>query len=270
MGGNTFFIYNKEYYHAKLAQWGTGGRDVGTYEQWVNPDQLWYLEESSRYPGYYYIRNAEYVRYRLAKWGEGDSQVGVYNGQYHNDQLWRFQQEGSYYRIYNKEYPSAKIAKWGKADGAWGTYDGNNYDDQLWKLVPRYKAKAGKNILWSYNNLQGSRDETKTVEVTTGIKMIYSQSFTTRFKVQESLTASLSVGIEGVSFGTELQTTISNELESTVSSSTEIFEIKKVTRPFVVPPGKWYQFVQTFVDFTSDLDSDNVRLYCHEYTEELF
>ena len=37
LDGNTFFIYNKVYEHAKLAQWGTGGRDVGTYEQRICP-----------------------------------------------------------------------------------------------------------------------------------------------------------------------------------------------------------------------------------------
>ena len=43
LNGNTFFIYNKKYEHAKLAQWGTGGRDVGTYEQAIHADQLWLL-----------------------------------------------------------------------------------------------------------------------------------------------------------------------------------------------------------------------------------
>ena len=105
LNGNTFLIYNKVYEHAKLAQWGTSGRDCGTYEQRINPDQLWILEESSSKPGYYYIKNAEYEGYRLAKWGKGDGQAGVYNGQYYDDQLWRFQPVGDYYRIFNKEYP---------------------------------------------------------------------------------------------------------------------------------------------------------------------
>ena len=57
LDGNTFFIYNKQYEHAKLAQWGTKRRDVGTYEQRIYPDQLWYLKESTNYPGYLYIEN---------------------------------------------------------------------------------------------------------------------------------------------------------------------------------------------------------------------
>ena len=142
LNGNTFFIYNKKYEHAKLAQWGTSSRDVGTHEQAIYPNQLWLLNESESNPGYYYIKNAEHNGYRLAKWASGDQKTGVYNGQYYDDQLWRFQKEGEYYRIYNKKYSSAKITKWGKEDSKWGTYDGPNYDDQLWKLVPRFEATA--------------------------------------------------------------------------------------------------------------------------------
>ena len=149
---NTFLIYNKVYEHAKLAQWGTGGRDVGTYEQHINADQLWLLEQSSKYPGYYYINNVKHEGYRLAKWDNGDEDVGVYSGQYYEDQLWRFEREGDYYRIYNKKYPSAKIAKWGKGDGDWGTYAGADCNDQLWKLVPRFKAKASEHEIWSCDN----------------------------------------------------------------------------------------------------------------------
>ena len=149
---NTFFIFNKVYNRAKIAQWGTRGRDVGTYEQGTYADQLWYLEQSSRYPGYYYIRNAYRQGYRLAKWGRGDSAMGVYNGQYYDDQLWRFQREGAYYRIYNKVYSSAKIAKWGKSDGAFGTYAGRNYNDQLWKLVPRFEAKGREKQEYCFDN----------------------------------------------------------------------------------------------------------------------
>ena len=135
---NTFFIYNKRYNHAKIAQWGKGHGDVGTYEQTLNPDQLWFLEQSSRYPGYYYIKNAEYTGYRLAKFGRGDGDTIVYDGQYYDDQLWRFQKRGNYYYIYNKVYSNARLAKWGKGDGEFGTYSGRYYDDQLWKLVPRF------------------------------------------------------------------------------------------------------------------------------------
>ena len=43
LNGNTCFIFNKKYEHAKLAQWGTGGRDIGTYEQAIHADKVWLL-----------------------------------------------------------------------------------------------------------------------------------------------------------------------------------------------------------------------------------
>lgn len=150
---NTVFIYNRKYSHAKLAQWTTdSGRKVCTYEQRINPDQLWCLEESTDYEGYYYVNNAAHQGYRLAKWGSGDEEVGAFNGQYFDDQLWKFQKEGDYYRIYNKKYSNAKLAKWGKDDGAWGTYAGPDYDDQLWRVVPRFEARAAQTEIWSIDN----------------------------------------------------------------------------------------------------------------------
>ena len=110
-----------------LAQTGTR---LITYENFVYPDQIWMLEESSKYPGYY-IYNAEHAGYRLAKWAQRDGAVTVYNGQYHDDQLWRLQKEGNYYRIYNKKYRSPKLAKWGKEDYKVIIYDGRNNDDQI-------------------------------------------------------------------------------------------------------------------------------------------
>ena len=152
LDGNTFFIYNKKYEHAKLAQWGTERRNVGTYEQGIYPDQLWYLKESTNHPGYFYIENVFHGGYRLAKWGKGDRDVGVYNGPYFDDQLWKFEPKGDYYRIYSKHYPHAKITKWGKGNGDWGTFAGSDHDDQLWKLVPRFMAEARKEPLWSVDN----------------------------------------------------------------------------------------------------------------------
>ena len=82
LDGNTFLIVNKVYNHAKLAMWGTGGRDMGTYEQKINPDQFWQLKEYPDHPGYYYIYNVKYEGYRVAKWAKGNEKVGCYNGKY--------------------------------------------------------------------------------------------------------------------------------------------------------------------------------------------
>lgn len=60
LDGNTFFIYNKKYEHARFAMSGTGDRDLCTYEGRIYYDQLWLLEQSSKHPEYYYINNAKY------------------------------------------------------------------------------------------------------------------------------------------------------------------------------------------------------------------
>ena len=97
-----FFIMNKAYKHAKLAQWGTADRDIGTHEQ-------------KEHPGYYSICNVKNNGYRIGKWGGDDQTVGNYSGQYFDEQLWKFEKYGDFYRIFNYKYEDAKIAKWGKA-----------------------------------------------------------------------------------------------------------------------------------------------------------
>ena len=99
--GAIFFIINKAYKHAKLAQWGTGDRDIGIDEQKVHPDQLWTLEAEPEHPGYYYICNVQNNEYRIGKWGGDDQAVSNYNGQYLGDQLWKFEKYGDFYRIFN-------------------------------------------------------------------------------------------------------------------------------------------------------------------------
>ena len=57
LNGNTFLITNKQYYKAHFAQWGKKGRNMGTFECKIHPDQFWKLEEDERHPGYYYIHS---------------------------------------------------------------------------------------------------------------------------------------------------------------------------------------------------------------------
>lgn len=97
LNGNTFLLANKKYPHANIAQWGTDGRDMGTYELKVYPDQLWQLKKDTNHPGFYYINNAKWDGYRIAKWGESGSDVGAYNQKYYDDQMWKFEHvEGDY------------------------------------------------------------------------------------------------------------------------------------------------------------------------------
>ena len=143
---NSFFIYNKRYSKARLAQ---KVDRVITHEGLVFPDQIWMLEESDRNPGYYYINNAYYEGYRLT---DLRGEIITYNGQYFEDQLWRLQKEGDYYRIYNKFYSQSRLTKIGKDDNQIAMFDGGNYEDQLWKLVPRFTATAREYVIWSIDN----------------------------------------------------------------------------------------------------------------------
>ena len=113
--GAIFFIINKAYRHAKLAQWGTGGRDIGTYEQRVYPDQLWRLEAEPQHPGYYYICNVQNNGYRIAKWGKDDQAVGNYNVQYFDDQLWKFEKYGDFTGSSTTSTRMQKLPNGGKA-----------------------------------------------------------------------------------------------------------------------------------------------------------
>lgn len=95
LDGNTFVFVNKKYNHANLAMWGTGHREMGTYELKMHMDQFWMLKEDTNHPGYYYIYNVKFEGYRLTKFGQGDKEVGSYGKEYAEDQLWRSVKVGS-------------------------------------------------------------------------------------------------------------------------------------------------------------------------------
>ena len=89
---------NKKYDHANLAMWGTDGRDMGTYEKKIHPDQFWQLKANDNHPGYFYIYNVVHSGYRVAKWGKGNTSVGAFYGNYNDDQLWKFEKvDGKYF-----------------------------------------------------------------------------------------------------------------------------------------------------------------------------
>lgn len=146
---NSFFIYNKRYPRARLAQTID---TLLTYEGLMYADQIWMLEESTQHSGYYYINNARYEGYRLAISSSTKELITYNDPYYYEDQLWRFQKEGDYCRIYNKRFPQYKIAKDGKASDKLLAYKGPDYEDQLWKLVPRFKATAREHVIWSIDN----------------------------------------------------------------------------------------------------------------------
>ena len=101
LDGNTFLIFSKIYNQARITMWGTGGRDMGTYDKDIYSDQFWQLKSDENHPGYFYIKNVRHSGYRIAKWGKEGSKVGCYNGDYYDDQLWNFENVDGKYFILN-------------------------------------------------------------------------------------------------------------------------------------------------------------------------
>lgn len=260
LDGAIFYIINKVYSHARLAQYGPGSRDIGTYEQKVYPDQLWRLQAEPKHPGYYYICNVHNDGYRIGKWGRGDDEVGNYNGQYFDDQLWKFEKSGDFYRIFNYKYKDAKMAKYGKGDDQWGTFSGDNYDDQLWKLTPLLEGSLGKTLVWSIDNRQGSKDVTVQRSVTKGVKITQASSLTKKQGFKASLKFSASLAIKGIfSVGSEMSREFSQEIQSSVSHANENQWSETTTVTFTAPKGVNYRVTQWQFNFGSDTMSDQCQ-----------
>lgn len=260
LNNNTFIIYNKYWYHAKLDQWGTkNGRSMGTTELDINPDQFWILEKDERHSDYFYIKNANHRGYRIGKWSNKNEDTGIYKGQYATDQLWRFERiEDDYYKIYNYKYKQAKMAKWSKKNGDWGTYPGKptHEDTVLWKLVPRYKAKVDTEVLWHCDNRNGSRDVGHEVDITKGINLTKSESnsVSTTVGFKNSLKLSLP--------DTELETEFNEEIENSISvKKTKEKIISRTTKTkFTAPKSFNYRVLQHYCKYRSPLESDNCEL----------
>jgi len=142
-GGKEVLIYNKKYPTARLAMFGTGRLDIGTYTGKIYDDQKWYLDSAHATKGgwdCYYIENKYRKRYRIA-----DSRrfLVVYNGAYYQDQTFSFQPQKvggeTYYTIQNCRYDNDRLIKTGAGDrditvGRMRRGDSRD-DKELWKLV---------------------------------------------------------------------------------------------------------------------------------------
>jgi hypothetical protein len=71
-----FYIVNAKYHPARLAKWGWGDQDTGTFDGGKSTDQLWKIsgDEISGFK----ICNYKYSERCLAKWGRGNGEVGSY------------------------------------------------------------------------------------------------------------------------------------------------------------------------------------------------
>lgn len=261
LDNNTFFIYNKKYSEARIASWGTDGREVGTFSHEVHPDQMWMIRPHPNHPGYYYIENVARARVRLAKWGAGDSEVGNYDGHFYDDQLWRFERlSDGYYLIYNKKYSNSRIAKWGSDDGDWGTYDGPIHDDQKWKLVPRFDAAVKEVTIWSVDNRQGQNDFSEQVTFTHGVTVKDASTFKMRTGFKYSSKISLGIAIDIFNIGTSASTELSLELEKTTTYEKVEEWSETRTIKFTAPAGTNYRVTQYVSNFESSLGEDNFNV----------
>jgi hypothetical protein len=71
-----FYVVNAKYHPARLAKWGWGDQDTGTFDGGKSTDQLWKIsgDEISGFK----ICNYKYSERCLAKWGRGNGEVGSY------------------------------------------------------------------------------------------------------------------------------------------------------------------------------------------------
>lgn len=267
----VYFIRNRKYPHARLAQWGYSSRSVGTYENWINKDQLWVIKES-RYSSYCgrTISNLEHTGYRLAKWSRGDRDTGVYNGQYYSDQTWLFYPSSNgYYYISNYKYKNCRLGKWGKSDGDFGSYCGGYYNDQEWELIPRFQMKITPVIVDQYTNY-GKDPITLKLKYKTGTVKKNGGKWSTTKEItlasKQSIEMSLGIPLApeldaGLNLGAEFSQTIKNTINQ--ESSWENTETKAKENSFdkTVKPGQSFKIYQTKVSFTSDLSQDNYDLY---------
>lgn len=250
LNGNTFLITNMKsaYKKANLAQWGTCGRCMGTYENKVAADQLWVLKKSNYYTDadWYYITNAKYEGYRIGKWGWGDRQVGITNGQYYDNQLWKFEKTNSdnVYIIKNKKYCNSggcsKFAKWGKGNGDWGTYNYNGGDDLHWKLTPRFTAVAGEDVIFKVCN-GGSTPIKREITYTKGLTLTSTNSVVTKVGFKAALVYASGAAVGSASFSTDITTSASNTSTKKMSKTVKTY--------YTVPAKVNYKVTQKTVKF---------------------
>lgn len=262
LDGNTFFIYNKQYYFQKLAQWGTGGRNVGTYQK-AAIDQLWTLKADPKNKGCYYIKNVKYKGYLIGQWGDYDQGVGVFKGKRADDQMWKFEKKGKYYKIRSCKYKNRVFSKWGSGNGDWGTYKDVNAKNQFWLLKPRFNATVSQSQIWGVDNRQGSKAFVEKKVVTQGLKLTKSSSVSTKRSLEFSLDAVIPSSVPtkiGLKMKSQIKTSLKKSSEKTWSS--------KSTITFTAPKGKNYRVTQFVVTFKSEIPGDAMALYGSYKVEE--
>ena len=127
--------------------------------------------------------------------------------------------------------------------------------------MPRFKANVGNVTIWACDNRQGSENFSEEVTVTTGQKLTSSHSISTKVGLESSLKASLS----GVG---EFQTSLSLQIERSLSYTEEKNWSRQSKITFTAPKGKNYRVKQVTCFFKSPLADDDCDLMCDYIVEE--
>jgi len=242
-----------------LAQWGTGGYDVGTYAHALNPNQLWRLKPHPTIKPCYYIVNEVHSQHRIT---DGNHVFIAYSGHHYNDQLFRFVPSSydGYYYIYNCYHWNDRITKSGIGNRQVMMYSGPLYDDQLWRLVPRFTARFYTDELFHFDNRQGSNPIEKEISVTTGVKRSSTTTIRNKYTFRTSLKASLSAAFELFGISAEARADFSSELDTSFSKTSEVYWSKTEKMKFVIPPFKNYKVMQHVVPFNGQFSEDSCLL----------
>lgn len=264
LGHSQFLIYNKSYHRARLAQLNASSCALaGTYEHELSPDQLWTLEAHPQRPGFYYVVNERYPKHRLATViDKGVTKIFVYDGAYFEDQLFKFvSNDDGFYSITNAAYPEDWLTKHGggeDSDVFLRKFGGG--DDQLWRLVPRFQASKLNQVVFNYDNRQGSSPIGRELSVTTGVRRTHTSAISNTTTYKKSMSATLGLAIEGLGLDVSHAEECEKKLDSSLSQEVEQSWSETEKTSFIVPPGKNIKVVQKGVKFEGQIAADTCVL----------
>ena len=258
LGHNQYLIFNKSYHRARLAQWGPGHTDVGTYEHGLNPNQLWTLESHPHRPGSYHVINERNPQHRLTNHKHN---FIVYNGPHFPDQLFKFvSKDDGYYFIQSAHYPEDWLTKHGVENSQVSFREFNGGDDQLWRLVPRFQARVYDREVFHFDNRQGSNPIIREISITTGIRRTSTSSLSNQTTYKKSISAALGLAVEVLDLGVRQAIEYENQLETSFSEEVEQSWSQTENITFTVPPGKNFKVVQRGVKFEGQIAADTCVL----------
>lgn len=228
----------------------------------LKSDQIWSLVEHPSRRGYYYVKSWANNKYRLSYgtpakgWFSGEdldivsgmlgrNEIGNMNsrdvGPLTNNDLFSFESAGNgYYYIRPGtgtsycmvvEPASGNPFKFNKVRCS--TVRGQ--DKALWRLEPRFKlVSVTPEVLFDKDNLQGSTPLTGKITITHGVVRTDATSVRNKHSFKQTVGAALTAGMYSASLSLEF----SQEVEETVTSTTQTTWQRAEQRDIHVPAGK--------------------------------